>query len=262
MRWCSLVAIFAISVSPFAQAAEKLTLDERVELVRGLSSEYATVKGLLPRSKKPLEFESTGKYDSKQWAEVARTFGPAARVGDLVQITKVTLQDEDILLEINGGVKSGRHWYDHVEVGMGSRTGPVSNGTGNASTGTNIVLEFHQPLTSMTSADVKKMLAPIFDFDKHSATQLYSETLAPEVKKAIAEKRAEKGMDKDQVLLAMGRPEHKQRETKDGDELEDWIYGRPPGRIVFVTFSGSKVVKVKETYAGLGAEAAAPLAVP
>ncbi len=261
MNWCC-VALALVGSFSLARAADKLTPEERVELVRGLSSEYATVKGLLPRSKKPLEFESTGQYDSKKWTEIARTFGPAARVGDLVQLTKVTIEDDAILFEINGGVKNGRHWYDHVEVGMGNRTGPISNGTGTASTGTNIELEFHQPLPSMTSTDVKKMLAPIFDFEKHSATQLYSETLAPEVKKAIAEKRAETGMDKDQVVLAMGRPEHKQRETKDGDELEDWIYGKPPGRIVFVTFSGSKVVKVKETYAGLGAEAAAPLAVP
>lgn len=69
-------------------------------------------------------------------------------------------------------------------------------------------------------------------------------------------------MDRDQVLLALGRPDHKSRETKDGDELEDWIYGHPPGKMVFVTFNGNKVIKVKETYAGLGAEAAAPLDVP
>ena len=57
----------------------------------------------------------------------------------------------------------------------------------------------------------------------------------------------------------MGRPVHKTRETKDGLELEDWIYGKSPGRITFVTINGSKVIKVKESYAGLGAEAAAPL---
>ncbi len=66
-------------------------------------------------------------------------------------------------------------------------------------------------------------------------------------------------MDRDEVFLALGRHERKLRETKDGVDSEDWIFGRPPGKMVFVTFEGSKVVKVKETYAGLGAEAAAPL---
>jgi hypothetical protein len=59
-------------------------------------------------------------------------------------------------------------------------------------------------------------------------------------------------MNRDQVLLAIGRPLRKTRETKEGAEMEDWIYGEPPGRVTFVTFTGNKVVRVKETYAGLG----------
>ena len=50
----------------------------------------------------------------------------------------------------------------------------------------------------------------------------------------------------------MGRPTRKSRETKEGQEIEDWIYGEPPGRITFVTFTSGKVIFVKETYAGLG----------
>ncbi|MGA2593514.1 MAG: hypothetical protein ABSH32_26660 [Bryobacteraceae bacterium] len=53
-------------------------------------------------------------------------------------------------------------------------------------------------------------------------------------------------------------PDHKSRETKDGVELEDRVFGQPSGKITFVTFNGSKVIKVKEEYAGLGTEAADP----
>ena len=38
----------------------------------------------------------------------------------------------------------------------------------------------------------------------------------------------------------------------DGEEQEDWIYGEPPGRVTFVTFAANKVIRIKETYAGLG----------
>jgi len=221
-------------------------------------AEFATVKKLLPRSKKPLPYEATGTYDAKHWEAVGKEMGPAARLGDLIQITKVTLEDDKILLEINGGVKSGRRWFDRIEVGMGSRTSPISGG-GTATAGTNLAILFHKPLPPMKAADVKKILAPILDFEKRSATEIYAETLPPEIQQAIKEKKAREGMDKEQVLMALGRPEHKTRETKDGLELEDWIYGKPPGRIVFVTFNGNKVVKVKESYAGLGAEAAPPL---
>ena len=71
---------------------------------------------------------------------------------------------------------------------------------------------------------------------------------------AIKEKTRLVGMDRDQVLLAMGHPDHKYRESKDGVESEDWIFGTPPGKIVFVTFNGNKVVKVKEQFAGLGSQ--------
>ena len=79
-----------------------------------------------------------------------------------------------------------------------------------------------------------------------------------EVQKAIKEKRVTEGMNREQVVMAMGRPAHKSRETKDGVEVEDWVYGTPPGKITFVTFSGEKVVNVKDEYAGLGSEVANP----
>ena len=63
-------------------------------------------------------------------------------------------------------------------------------------------------------------------------------------------------MDKDQVLLAMGHPDHKYRETKDGGIPRTGFSGTPPGKITFVTFVGSKVATVKEEYAGLGSEVA------
>jgi hypothetical protein len=124
--------------------------------------------------------------------------------------------------------------------------------------GTSIALVFHKPLEPVKSAEIKKLLAPVLDFDKHSVTEIYADTLAPEVRDAIRENRALVGMDREQVTMAMGRPAHKSRETKDGEELEDWVFGTPPGRITFVTFNGNTVVKVKEAYAGLGTEVADP----
>lgn len=258
----ALVLIVAVLPVPL-RGSDKLTYDERVDLVRGLTAEYATAKTFLPRSKKPLEFESTGAYDKKQWDAIAKEMGPAARSGDQIQITKVTLEDDKIRLEINGGLKSGRHWYDRVQVGGPMGAGPVSSGDGHPTTGTIIELLYHKPLANLSSADVKKSLAPLFDFEKHSATQLYAESLPPAVQKAIAEKRVLEGMDREQVLMALGHPEHKSRETNpDGLEIEDWVYGTPPGKIVFVTFNGNKVIKVKEEYAGLGSEAAGPEPTP
>lgn len=94
MRVLALIAV-AGSLAPVAQAADKpdrLTLEDRVELTRGLSAEYANAKVLVPRSRKPLEFDAeAGTYDKKAWTAIAKESGPAARTGDSVQITKLKL---------------------------------------------------------------------------------------------------------------------------------------------------------------------------
>ncbi len=269
----AIAAITVLSTLPFLSAAadkkpapdknapEKLSFEDRVELTRGLMAEYGTVKVLLPRSKKALEFNSDGTYDKKQWSEIAKESGPAARPGDLLQVTRITLESDRIVFEINGGFKGGRKWYQGVQVGVnGGQSVPVSSQSdSNAPGGTSLALLFHKPLEPIKATDVKKILAPVLDFEKHTVTEVYSESLPPEVQQAIKEKRAREGMNHEQVVMAMGRPDLHSRETKDGMELEDWVFGKPPGKITFVTFNGDKVIKVKEAYAGLGTQVADPV---
>jgi hypothetical protein len=260
----AIVPCFAIlTLAPvLLSAADKLTWQDRVELTRGLTAEYANAKILLPRSKKPLEFDPVKGYNKQQWTEVARESGPAARTGDTVQVTKIDIGSDRLLLELNGGYKGGRKWYQGIQVagGAGGTNNPVpiSRGDANAPGGTSIVILFGKPLEPIKAAEIKKMLAPVLDFDRRSVTEIYSETLPPEVQQAIKEKRVTVGMDREQVRLAMGYPAHKSREVKDGLELEDWVFGTPPGKMTFVTFNGDKVMKVKELYAGLGSEVETP----
>lgn len=246
----------AFVLCPVAPA--RLTEEERMELIRALTAEFATVKVLLPRSKKPLPYNADGSWDKTVWRQAVEEMGAAARLGDQVQITKVEIKKDRLELEINGGVKSGRKWYERIEVGMGTRTTPIGQG-GMPTMGTNLSLVFPKEVPSLEPAEVKKLLAPILDFEKRSATEVYVESLPPEIQAAIKENRAVEGMNADQVILAIGKPRHKVRETRDGVEQEEWIYGLPPGKITFVVFEGNVVVRVKYAYAGLGGSVAEPL---
>jgi len=261
----AVAAIAIVTALPSISAGAKLSFEDRVELTRGLMAEYANVKVLLPRSKSPLEFNSDGTWDKKAWTAIAKDSGPAARQGDSVQITKIDFENDRLVLQINGGFKGGRHWYDGVQIGGGMgnpNTVPISRNDSNAPGGTSIAILFHKPIEPIKAAEIKKMLAPVLDFDKHSVTEVYSETLPPETQKAIKEKRVLLGMNHEQVLMALGRPQHKSRELdKDGNETEDWVFGTPPGKITFVTFIGDKVVKAKDSFAGLGTEVQTPPAV-
>ena len=123
MRGCAVIAIVILAPC-LLPAGNQLTWEDRVELTRGLTAEYATVKVLLPRSSKPLVFDAKNGYDKNQWMEVGRQGGPAARTGDLVQITKVDIGEDRLVLQINGGFKGGRKWYQGVQIGMGGSTAP------------------------------------------------------------------------------------------------------------------------------------------
>lgn len=232
--------------------SKKLTEDQRIELLRGLTAEYAKVKVLLPKSKKPLEVTVEGSWDQSKWKAAETEFGVAARVKDLIQVTQVSIEKNRIVLELNGGARLKTKWYEHVEIGVGNRTTPISQGRTNAPGGTTISLEYGGLIGETNSAEVKQLLRSVLDFEKESVTENYLENLPEPIKAAIKAQKAVEGMNRDQVIMAVGRPVHKSRETKEGLEYEDWIYGEPPGRVTFVTFTGDKVVKVKETYAGLG----------
>jgi hypothetical protein len=227
---------------------------------RGMTAEYVTLKVALPHAKKPLIIHPNGSYDKSAWDSAMIDDGPCARVGDEVQITRVTIESKKIIFEINGGGHNG-HWYDHVQVGMGGGMAPVeTNQNAQQPGGSHIALVFPGGVRPMKPAEIRQMLSTVFDFEKHSASDLYFDRLPAPIKKAIKEKRAINGMNQDQVLLALGRPRDKSRETNsDGDEIESWVFGDPPGKLIFITFDEGKVVKIEESYAYLGGRTSPPL---
>jgi hypothetical protein len=143
-------------------------------------------------------------------------------------------------------------------------TSPVNTQQNTAAPGgARLALVFPGAVPSVNSTELKRMLSPVLDFEKHSASAQYVDELPAPIKKAIKEQKAIVGMDRDQVLLAMGRPVNKSRETTpDGDDVEDWVFGQPPGKMTFVRFTEGKVTKVENSYANVGGSTMPPLAPP
>jgi hypothetical protein len=245
------IAFIVIMVSAVYLRAENLKPATRMALLRGLVAEYGMLLAPLPRGEKGLRVNSTGEIDREALLHELTQQGTAVPAKVVVQITGVAFRDKEIEFEINGGGKKKTKWYEHIEIGMGTRTTPINdpNADSKAGTGSMITLRFPARLQEMTVEEIKDYLSPVLDFNAKDPILTMTEPVPPEFQKAIEEKVAVVGMSRDMVLAALGPPERKVREVIDGVEEEDWIYGAPPLKVLFVTFQGEEVVEVQE-YAG------------
>ncbi len=226
-------------------AGKELSSADRIALIRGLSSEVAVVKVPLPLGKHGIYLDPQGKVDDARAREEFHQNGTAISAGMPIVITKISFKSDRIVFEINGGGKSRKKWYQHIQVGMGTQTAPIAPDNPTVAYGSWISLTFPGKVPELTVDQVKQMLGPVLDFTRHTPTVLYSTSVPPEIKEAIKKHEAIVGMDRDSVLSAKGPPDRKVREIRQGVEQEDWIYGTPP-HVLFVTFEGDSVVAVHQ----------------
>lgn len=246
----SLTFVFSLAANP---VADKLSPENRLAIVRALASEFVILQVPLPLSQKEKEavrIKSTGEINQEQLRNLLAKRGVAAESGDSAQITAMKIKRDHILFEINGGGPRGKKWYERITIsgGAGSvqpRQRQRSSGDNQLGWGTWVRLDFDGRIPDITPEDVKQMLASVFSFGQKSPITPWIETIPEEFRKAIEERRAMVGMDRDMVLAAMDRPLRKVREMRDGVEYEDWLYGNPPF-VTFVVFQGDTVVEVKE----------------
>ena len=220
----------------------------RIDLIRYVDGEFARVVQSIPSEKHGFRYKVGQTIDPNALRQ-ALMRGAAANPGDHVQITDIEFRQKEIVISINGGTKKHFDWRRHVQIGMGPVGAPVvtPESSGPAQMGAVLVLDYGRDVPDLTPDQLKHDLAPFLDFaGEQSSAVNWVDTLPPQFQQAIKNHTAIVGMDHDMVLAAMGRPDKKVREfDENGHETEDWIYGHPPDKTVFVTFSGEKVIHVK-----------------
>jgi len=241
--------------------AKDATLQEysKLELIRYVSGEFAKATRDLPAGKEGFLLYVGKPLSPELLQRAVATHGAAVHIGDSAQITKLEFRDHAIVVDVNGGGRGKRNWRDHIQIGMGgtiptARTTTTTPSQENGppgiqpGMGSTIFLEFSKAVPDLTPGELKQLLSPFLDFAKQrSASVQWIDTLPPEMKKAIQERRPTVGMDREEVIAAIGKPEHKVRERdSDGNEIEDWIYGQPPSKTVFVRFMGDRVTSIKQ----------------
>lgn len=238
--------------------AKKATLqpDSKLELIRYVSGEFAKAAKALPAGKEGFLQYVEKPLNQDLLDRAVATHGAAVHAGEQVQITKLDFRDHTIIVDVNGGGRGKKRFLDRVHIDMGGvptmrgsseaqQTGPPGLQPGAGST---LFLEFNKTIPDLTPDELKKMLAPFLDFNRQrSASVQWIDTLPTDIRKAIQERVAKVGMDREMVVAAIGKPGHKVRERDtDGNDIEDWIYGTPPDRTLFVRFTGDKVTSIKQ----------------
>jgi hypothetical protein len=165
-------------------------------------------------------------------------------------LTEIAFDDDRIKVELDGGGKNKKGILDRIQVGvgMGTTTTPVGRNdkTANAK-GSKIVLRFAKKVPpDLKPEELKELLSPVLDFNKRNFMKTGIEALPPEFQEAVKAKEARIGMDRGTVLMALGRPDNKFRETKNGVYTEQWLYYQRGLRALFVTFENDVVVEIKQ----------------
>jgi len=231
-------------VVPYAFPKEGMDRSTRIDIIRGLLREVGVTKVPLPRGKRGVRIDAQGKLNQADAQKELHNNGMAMQPGTPAEITKIEFKSNQVIFEVNGGGKSGKKWYQHIEIDGGMSVAPVGQPSATAY-GSSITLDNGKALPDLTVAELKKVLSGVLDFERHSPTVLYSPNVPPAVKEAIKNHKVIVGMDRDAVLSAKGSPDRRVREVRNGSEQEDWIYGLPP-HVLFVTFDGDQVVSVKQ----------------
>ena len=238
------------SKSATLQDSSKLTL------IRYVSGEFARAIKPLPAGKDGFIVHIGKPVDANMLDRQVATHGAAVNTGDHVQITKLEFHERQIVVDLNGGGRGKKRLRDRIHLELGgiptARTTSAQQDQGppglQPGLGSTLFLEFAQPLPDLSPDDLKQLLSPFLDFARQrSASVQWFDTLPPEMKKAIQDRTPVVGMDREEVVAAIGKPEHKVRERDaEGNDIEDWIYGQPPSKTVFVRFMGARVTSVKQ----------------
>lgn len=243
--------------TPAAKPNSTLQETTKLQLIRYVSGEFAKARKPLPGGKDGFTLFVDKPVNEETLNHAVMLHGAAVNSGDNVQITKLEFHEHTIIVDVNGGGRPKKNWRDHIQLGLGGTMPTTSSSTTGQDQGPpgfqqgmggTIYLQFPKNVPDISPDELKSILAPFLDFSKErSASVHWIDTLPPEMKKAITERHPIVGMDRDEVVAAIGKPDRKVRERDaQGNDTEDWIYGHPPDKTVFVHFTGERVTGIKQ----------------
>ena len=240
------VCVFCLTLST---ALAQISHDARIEIVRTVLADQASARIGLPFGNDGIELSESGDINKDKLQREIQKNGQSVEAGKVVTVTDIAFDDNKIVLELDGGGKNKKSILDRIQVGVGTSTSTVPVQTDNKiakAKGSKITLRFEKKVPADSKPEqLRRLLDPVLDFNKHSFMKTGIESLPPEFQEAVKAKEAKIGMDRSTVMMAMGRPNHKFWDASKPD-YEEWLYELRGLRRVFVTFEENVVVSVRQ----------------
>src|SRR5215471_6869141 len=242
------LCIFCLTVSTpvLAQIAQ----NARYDILRTVLADQAAARIGLPFGSDGVDLTEAGEINKDKLQREIQKNGQSVEAGKVVTVTDIAFDDNRIVIQLDGGGKNKKSILDRIQVGVGAgpSTVPVQTDDKIAKAkGSKITLRFEKKVPSdLKPEQLRQLLDPVLDFNKHSFMKTGIESLPPEFQEAVKAKEAKIGMDRSTVIMAMGRPEQKFRETKNGVYTEQWLYNQRGLRALFILFEDNVVVEIKQ----------------
>jgi len=248
----ALLSLTAMLVADEKPSSEKLSTEQRRDIIRALLAEPVYIHRVFPMGRTGIRIENGRVTPSEaEVRQMAAQTGVAAKPGDRAKITDVHFLSKGIVFELNGGPVKKKKWYERLEVSAAGGTATPAGGQVDESKlytnaqGSFVLLQFKDHIPSLTPDQVKSLLEPAFDFKAASVAEAFEHAMPPKIADAIKNHRALVGMDKDMVQYAKGRPPRRYRDREGDVEYEEWIYGQPPQQVEFIRFVGETVARIE-----------------
>ena len=247
-RFWVLSAIFCACLS--APAFAQISHSARLDIIRTVLADQAAARMGLPLGTDGVELSDTGQINQEKLTREIQKNGQSIQPGQVVTITDLTFDDRQITVVLDGGGKNKKSILDRIQVGVGTgNTGtvPVRDDPALNAKGSKVVLHFAKKVPpELTPDQLRQLLDPVLDFNKHTFAKTGIDALPPEFQEAVKNKEAKIGMDRATVLLALGRPNQRFRDDPSDPSSEQWMYTLRGLRHIFVKFENNIVVQVKQ----------------
>lgn len=227
----------------------QISRDARYDILRTVIADQASARIALPFGDDGVELSDSGQINKDKLTKDIQKNGQSIETGKVVTVTDISFDDSKINIELDGGGKNKKSFLDRIQVGVGTgtTTTPVGRADKTAKAkGSKIILRFAKKVPADLKPDqLKELLSPILDFNKHNFMKTGIDALPPEFQEAVKAKEARIGMDRSTVLMAMGRPDQKFRDPSN-KTYEQWMYRQRGLRTLFVTFEDNVVVQIRQ----------------